>query len=277
MKNLKIAFSVFISIVSAAIAVFLTTLDFFSEINLFIKAIVVLFSVSLVTIIYIALWYNYSKTKNESVSAEMLPMLSCIQCEDLLCCLQAIRPIVLTTNGVQNILSLSGKDKEGSALTDEFALASYEATVKRKVWIASPDLSYVCKDTNFTNVVKNNLCNRKIEYVFFAIDSSQSRQNANKLYSKYKTFRNKNRIKFYLMNESEFKLTLHLYNFVVYDPIPNEKKGIRSTAYVCVGENDKSVRSIYKELNEKNTNTAIQIFTKIQSNKNMRYKPRMSN
>ena len=273
-KRTKVVASLLIILGSGTVTVWLNSLDFVPEIDIATKLIVVIFSFLLTICIYAAVWIGFVKTRQEALCDHLLPLMTCIHCDDLLCCLQAIRPHIWTDKGIQNILSLSRDDPQGnSSLTDEFDLATKEAHVKREVWIASPDLSYDCQDTNFTNVVRHNLNRKKIRYVFFALDNSASRQNAEKLFNKYKTLRNSRRIRFYLLNERQYKLTLHLYSIVIYDPNPNPQKDVISSAYVCVGENDMSVRSIYKSLNENSTNDAIGILRRIQEDGNLRYRP----
>jgi len=270
-------FSLFLAFLFAAGTVYVNMQDFVEDVSKSIKAVIAAFSFLLVLLIYVTIRACFRKSKKNMLDEQLLPMISCIHCEDLLCCLQSIRPHVITQSGeTKNILSLSNRVQNGShhELTDEFELAAKEAQTKREVWILSPDLSYETKDNNFMNVVKHNLCYRKVNYVFIALRNDVSKQNANAIYSRYRTLRNFWRMKFYMVDDEQFYLALHLYSLVIYDPRPNPQKEVVSEAFLCVGENEDDVRSIYKSLNPERTIKAAGVVDNILKDRKARYRPR---
>ncbi|MBQ9679956.1 MAG: hypothetical protein IJV48_04640 [Ruminococcus sp.] len=128
-------------------------------------------------LVFILVWISFRFGRKSIITKTMMPRCDCYLCENLLCCFRAIRPGV---NYREKIFNL-----ESSEFIDEFALASIEAKNQiKEVWILSPDLSYECKDSFFTEVVRRNM-HRGIKYKYITQCNADSRENSKRIYNKY--------------------------------------------------------------------------------------------
>lgn len=209
------------------------------------KEKIIIYSIMLVatTIIIVLVRLSFFWVRKNNSAKKILPCSECNICADLLCCLRVARPGV---NYKDEIFKL-----ESCKFIDEFELATIEAEYPLKeVWIISPDLSYECEDSFFTEVVKRNL-KQGVKYRFFSRNSADSRENLKKVCNKYTNkitrLLYKNKLFFYLADAPEFDIVLSLYSIVVYNPTPKNSK-YKRCVYICVGENGYEVHSVYKEI-----------------------------
>lgn len=217
--------------------------NMFSSVSIIEKVVIYAIMLVSTTIIILLVWLSFFGWRKNNLMKKLLPSSECNKCADILCCLKVVRPGV---NFKEDVFML-----ESSKFIDEFELATLEGKLPLKeVWIISPDLSYECEDSFFTEVVKRNL-KQGVKYKFFSQDSPDSRENSKKVYSKYTNKINqllyKNRLVFYLSDASEFNIVLSLYSIVVYNPSPKTTKHKRHV-FICVGENGNDVHSVYKEI-----------------------------
>lgn len=195
-------------------------------------------------LVFILVWISFRFGRKSIITKTMMPRCDCYLCENLLCCFRAIRPGV---NYREKIFNL-----ESSEFIDEFALASIEAKNQiKEVWILSPDLSYECKDSFFTEVVRRNM-HRGIKYKYISQSNADSRENSKRIYNKYTNRITKRlykkRLAFYLANIPELDIILNLYSIVVYNPSPDDRH--KRHVYLCVGENEDNIHSVYKEIKD---------------------------
>lgn len=225
----------------------------FSSIDIYEKIMIYSLMLIIVTLSFFLIKLSFWCARKNNLLKKTLPCSDCKKCENILCCLRVARPGV---NYKENVLNLTN-----SNFIDEFALATLEGTLPLKeVWIISPDLSYECKDTFFTEVVRQNL-KKGIKYKFITQDNADSRENLKRIYDKYTNWFTKkfykNRLRFYTVNAPELAIILSLYSIVVYNPDSQNTK-YESHMYVCVGENGNDIHSIYKEIdNEKHINATL--------------------
>ena len=227
--------------------------NLFSIIPIQEKITLCAFILIIVTAVFILISTSFFLAGKSNSLKRTLPRSDCNKCDDILCCLKAVRPGV---NYKDEIFKLNSNN-----LIDEFELATIEASIPiKEIWIISPDLSYECEDTFFTEVVRRNLKNG-VRYKYFTQNCSDSRENARRLYSKYtkkiSRFMYRRKLIFYLVDAREFDIILSLYSIVVYNPNPKDAQYNRRV-YICVGENGNNVHSVYKEIDNINqVNTTV--------------------
>jgi len=227
--------------------------NLFSSISGYEKIIIYSLVLITVTIIFMLVWLSFCLARKHNLIKRILPYSECNKCADLLCCLKVVRPGV---NYKEDLFQLSS-----NKFIDEFELATLEAKLPLKeVWIISPDLSYECKETFFTEVVRRNI-KSGVKYRFITQDCADSRENLIKIYDKYTNKFSRilyqKRLITYLVSASRFDMVLSLYSFVIYNPNPQKSK-YESRIYICVGENGNEVHSVYKEIdNEHQVNITL--------------------
>ena len=72
-----------------------------------------------------------------------------------------------------------------------------------------------------------------------------------KLYDKYTNLITKylygRKLIFYRVESPEFDIILSLYSIIIFNPNSNKLK-YKNRIYICVGENDEEIHSVYKEI-----------------------------
>lgn len=217
--------------------------NLFQKISILEKIIIYALMLFTVTIIFGLVWVSFFLARKYNLLKKILPSSDCSECENLLCCLKVVRPGVNYKNDIFRL--------ESNQFIDEFELATLEARMPLKeVWIISPDLSYECEDSFFTEVIKNNL-KLGVIYRFFTLNNADSRENIRKLYDKYTNLITKHsyskKLIFYRVDAPEFDIILSLYSIFIYNPNSKVSK-YKKRVFIRVGENGEEIHSVYKEI-----------------------------
>ena len=131
-------------------------------------------------------------------------------------------------------------------LIDEFTLAEFELTCNTKeIWLISSDFSVESTDNIFQSIVEKNL-RRGISYTLFALDTKIARDRAVRIQNMYSHIKRRGKISVKFIDPKDAKLVFMMYNFAIYNPLHTQ--GMDQTAIICFGENDDTVRSIYRRL-----------------------------